>query len=157
ADGGSAGPAGREPAELDGAGPAHCAGGHLGSRSESPVEQSVPEPLAPARPDRLESELALRLRIRRAADPGHHLDSDLADGEPCEPDGNAARPWRAQHLREVWQPLRDRGGIVVDDVVDAAVALLDGESRRGGGVVCMDERPDPATVADERELAPVDQ
>jgi hypothetical protein len=56
-------------------------------------------------------------------------------------------------VRQRRQPLRDRCGVIVDHVVDAAAAVLDRRDGRIRGVRDMDERPHAAAVADERELA----
>jgi hypothetical protein len=54
------------------------------------------------------------------------------------------------------QPLGHGRGLVVDDVDDAAPAVLDGLDRRVGRILDVHEGPHAAAVADERELAPAD-
>src|SRR5712691_11860773 len=109
------------------------------------------EALAPARVPRLPVQLALRLRVGGAANLRHHHDSVLAGSESPQPGGYAPRTLRAEHLGKVRQPLGDRRRMVVDDVVDAGGAVLDGGERRGGDVVDVDERPDPGARADDRK------
>jgi hypothetical protein len=58
----------------------------------------------------------------------------------------------AEHLRQIRQPLRRRGGLVVDDVVDAGCALLEREHRRGRSILEVDERGDAVAPPDDREL-----
>src|SRR5712691_10292068 len=109
------------------------------------------EALAPARVPRLPVQLALRLRVGGAANLRHHHDSVLAGSESPQPGGYAPRTLRAEHLGKVRQPLGDRRRMVVDDVVDAGGAVLDGGERRVGDVVDVDERPDPGARADDRK------
>ena len=54
------------------------------------------------------------------------------------------------------QPGRHRGRVVVDDLVDAGGAPLQGGERGRGGVVDVDERAHAGTRADHREAAPAE-
>ena len=66
-------------------------------------------------------------------------------------------PTRAEYLGEVGQPFGDLRRVVVDDVVDPGLTALDRRRRRGRRVVDVDQRPDPAAVADDREAASADE
>jgi hypothetical protein len=52
----------------------------------------------------------------------------------------------------VGKPLGDLGGFVVDDVVDPRFATLDCDRGGRGGVIDVQERPDPGARTDEEEL-----
>ena len=84
-------------------------------------------------------------------------DRGVARDQPREPARDAARRLCPQHLREHRQPLAHRGGLVVDDVVDARSAVLERQHGRRRGVVQVDEGEDAAPVADDRELPLADR
>src|SRR5918996_1702850 len=109
------------------------------------------ESLTPTRVRRVPPELALGLRIRRAAAFGHYQHSKLTGREAHYETGYAPRLLAAKHPRQGWQPLGDRGGIIVDDVVHTPTTVLDRRDRRLRGVGDVDERPHAAAVADQRE------
>src|SRR5580765_309085 len=67
----------------------------------SPSAESLPESLPPARPPRRPGELALRLRVRRAADARHQRDAHLADREPREPGRDPPRRRRVESPGEI--------------------------------------------------------
>ena len=63
--------------------------------------ESSPKPVAPAGVLRLPTERALRLRIRRATDLGHHHDAGFAHRESPDPGRQAIRRLGAEHMREI--------------------------------------------------------
>src|SRR4051812_43401141 len=103
------------------------------------------KPLAPRGVLRRPAELALGLLVRGAADLGHHRHAGLAAGDPAQPGRDVAGRLGAGRLGQRGQPLADGRGLVVDDVVDAWLAALDGERGRLGGIVDVDEGPDAVT------------
>jgi hypothetical protein len=80
--------------------------------------------LPPARVRRAPPQLALGLRVRRAAGVGHHHHADLTGEQPADEPRHAHRLLGAHLLRQRRQPPGDRGGVIVDDVVDPAAAAL---------------------------------
>ena len=111
-----------------------------------------PEAISPTRVAQLPAELVLGLVVRGAAGLGRHRDHGFAREQPREPARKATGRLGAEHLGEHRQPLAYRGGLVVDDVVEAGAVAFEREHGRRGGVVQVDPRPDPATVTDCREL-----
>src|SRR5207249_3346151 len=107
------------------------------------------EALPPARVAESPAELALRLLVRGAAHVGHEHDAGLAGHEAGEPARYSTRRLGADRLGQEREPLAHRRGLVVDDVVDALGALLEGEHGGRRGVLEVDERPDTAAVADD--------
>jgi hypothetical protein len=87
---------------------------------------------------------------------GHHHHGGLPGEQLHDEPRHAHWLLGAQRLRQRLQPLGDRGGVIVDNVVDTAAAVLDRRRCRLRGVGDVDERPYAATVADQRELAPAD-
>src|SRR6266516_5550912 len=110
------------------------------------------ESLPPARVPRLPAELFPGLLVREPARGGHLGHDELSSEEPPEPGGHAQRRLRARDLGKVRQPLRDRGGVVVHDVVDAGLTAPDRRERRGRSVGDLDERPDPGPATDHWNL-----
>src|SRR3954463_7344062 len=107
-------------ANADGRSWSHCS-----SVIASP--ESLCEPLTPARIPGLPAELALGLLVRGTSRLGHHARCHLTGQEATEPAWDA--PWwlGAQRARQHRQPLPHGRGLVVDDVVDAGLAALDGD------------------------------
>jgi hypothetical protein len=85
-------------------------------------------------------------------DPTAIITMPFPGDQPREPQRNTARCPGAERLRERRQPLAHRGGLVVDDVVQAGSVVSEREHGRGGGVVQVDERGDAAAITDDREL-----
>src|ERR671922_351716 len=109
------------------------------------------EALPPARVAQRPAELALGLRIRGAARLGRKHGVDLAREQAREPEREVTRRLGPERVREDRQPLAPRGRLVVDDVVDRGAVVLEREHGRRGGVVEVDERDEPAAIADDRE------
>jgi hypothetical protein len=99
------------------------------------------------------AELAPGLGVGGTADPGHHGHAHLPRGQPADQDRDVARRPGPDRRGELGQPGRDRGRLVVGDVVDAGRAVADRRDRRAGRVVDMGERPYAAAAADDREPA----
>src|SRR5918996_5475565 len=115
------------------------------------------ESLPPARMRRAPLELALRLGIGGTAGLGHHQHTELTGYQSDDKRWQTPRLLAAKHPRQGRQPLGDRGGIIVNDVVDTAIAVLDRRDRRLGSVAEVNEGPHAAAVADQRELTLADQ
>jgi hypothetical protein len=81
--------------------------------------ESLSETVAPTRVSRPPAELAFGFGVGGAANPRHQRDAVLADGKPGQQGGHAPRRPGPEGVSERWQPLRDRCGIVIDDVVDS--------------------------------------
>ena len=111
------------------------------------------ETLPPARVSGLPAELAPGLGVRRTPQLGHHRHSDLPGQQPSHETRHVHGLLRPQRTRQLGQPLGDLRRLVVDDVVDPAPTVVDGRDGRLGRIGDVDERPDPAAVADHRELA----
>ena len=77
----------------------------------------------------------------------------LADDEARQEGGIAERRLGAARGGRKGQPFRHGRGLVVDDIVDPGGAPLDRRQRGLRDVVDVDERPDAAAVADDREPA----
>ena len=72
----------------------------------------------------------------------HHDHRLLAGQRPGQPGRHVPRRRRTDRGGQRRQPLPDRGGLVVDDVVDAGRAALDRRHGGRGRVVDVAERPD---------------
>src|SRR5918912_704031 len=121
------------------------------SSSVIALAESLREAQAPARIPHPPAELALGLLVRRTPPLGHHGDRRLAGHQPPQPARDMPRRLGAQRARQHRQPLPQGRGLVVDDVVDARPAVLDGGRGRRRGVDDMDVREDAAAVADDGE------
>ena len=117
------------------------------------VRVHLGEALPPTRVAQRPAELALGLGVGGAAGVGSNHHCAFAGEQACEPDGEVARRFGSECVREHGQPLAYRGGLVVDDVVERGAVVFEREHGRCGGVVEVDERGDAAAVADDRELA----
>src|SRR3954447_15233063 len=84
-----------------------------------PAPQAEAEPVAPGRPARRPSQLALGLVVRRSAALRQQRHSYLAGGDPSDPHGDAPRWLGAGDLSEHAEDLAHRRRVVVDHVVDA--------------------------------------
>src|SRR5262249_50348903 len=91
--------------------------------------QQLPEAISPARVAWLPTEHALGLHIRRPARIGHEDNGSLTGHEPAEPSRNSKRWLGADRRGERGEPLRDRSGLIIDDVVYAPWAALNRSSR----------------------------
>src|SRR5438105_4711656 len=117
------------------------------------LTEGVNESDAPARVNRRPIEFSLRLRVRASSDLCHHCYARLPDRELAEPMGNSIG-WLGSHcMSKYGQPLRDGRGLVVDNVVNARRTIGDGSNRRTGSVTDLNERPDSAAAADDRQPA----
>src|SRR5947209_14212928 len=121
------------------------------------VVTGSPEPLfealPPARIPKLPAELTLGLGVRGSPRLGHHERRRLPCRQASQPARNA--PWwlRIQGVRQYRQPVAHRRRLVVDDVVDARPAVIDCGHRRRRGVIDVDVREDPSSIADDGEPA----
>jgi len=95
------------------------------------------------RMSRLPRQVAPGLRVRGAADLGHHHGAGLAGEQPPDETRHVHRfLWRAQLLSQRRQPLRYRCRIIVDPVVDTAAAVLDRRlGHHGWAARTRDHRP----------------
>src|SRR5215204_521973 len=125
-------------------------------RPLTPARTRSRKSLTPARMRRAPPELALGLRVRRTTALGHHHYASLSGEQSQNETRHTPRLLAAKHLCQDRQPLGDRGGIIVDDVVDTATAVLDRCHRRLRGVGDVDKRPYAATVTDQRKPALAD-
>jgi hypothetical protein len=100
--------------------------GRVGARSIFHAECRVGgrEPPAPTGIARDPTELALGLRVGRAAGLGTHDNCCIAGKQPREPGGEAPRWLCIQRLREHGQLFAHRRGLVVDDVVDGGPLMF---------------------------------
>src|ERR687891_1162481 len=101
------------------------------------------EPLPPAWMRRAPPELALGLGIGGTAGLGHHEHTELTGHQPHDERWQTPRLLAAKHPRQGRQPLGDRGGIIVDDVLDTATAVLDRRDRRLGSTASV---PPPGPI-----------
>ncbi len=130
----------------------------LPSRLRASTLLRLPETLdeagAPTGIARAPVQLRFPLRIRTAPALGHHHDALMADHHPRQPGGYVSRRWRINRAGQKWQPLADRCGFVVGDVVDPGRPALERRQRRGRCISDMGKRPDPTAVADDRQSPP---
>jgi hypothetical protein len=71
-----------------------------------------------------------------------------------QPFGDAARRLGTDCGGERGEPLGDRSGLIVHDVVDASVAALDGGGRRSRGVLDVHQRPPACPVSYQWKAPP---
>jgi hypothetical protein len=88
-----------------------------GSLKHVPDSPRGCEVLAPARPLRRPSELLPRPQIGCSLRASERRDANCADCQPGDPWGDIQWSRCIDELGEAWQPLRNRGRVVVDDVV----------------------------------------
>ena len=106
---------------------------------------------------RLPTQLRPRLAIRSRANLRHHRHQMLASDDPGNPGRQMKRTLGTDDLGQRRKPLPDLGGIIVDDVVDAAgLAVFEGLDCRCRGVIDMDERPPAGAIADQGRSALAD-
>ena len=84
-------------------------------------------------------ELALCLRVRRTTALGHQYYASLSGEQSHNETRYTPRLLAAKHVCQDRQPLGHWGGVIVDDVVDTATAVLDRRHRRLRGVGDVDE------------------
>src|SRR5512133_642993 len=89
------------------------------------VVQTIDEALPPARIQQLPPELTLRSRVGRPTRLRHHRHHLFAGYEAAEPRRYVTRGFRTQNAGQIRQPLRSRGRLVIDHVVDATLSVLD--------------------------------
>lgn len=77
-----------------------------------------------------------------------------ADQHSRQPGGYASRRQRTKRVRQKWQPLGNRRGFVIGDVIDPWGAALERRDRSGRGVSDVCERPDAGATANDRQLPP---
>src|SRR5918999_130260 len=121
-----------------------------------PARTRCGKSLTPARMRRAPPEFALGLRVRRTTALGHHHYAGLSGEQSQNETRHTPRLLAAKHVCQDRQPLGHWGGIIVDDVVDTATAVLDRRHRRLRGVGDVDKRPYAATVTDQRKPALAD-
>src|ERR1035437_5875324 len=101
------------------------------------IAQSIAKALPPAVVSGREAKLRSGLGVGGAANLGHQRDAD--------------------RLGQVGQPGGYRCRLIVDDVEDAALAMIKCGNRHGGGIIDMDKGPHAGTGADDRKPALGDQ
>jgi hypothetical protein len=94
----------------------------------------------------------LGLGVRGTARFGSHHHESVAGEKPREPARKVARGLSSDDLRYLGEPLADRSGLVVDDVVDGGAILVKREHGGSRGVLKVDERRDAATVANDGNI-----
>ena len=125
------------------------AGRPLGRADPQAIPRAGAEAVAPGRVGGPPAQLPLRLGVGRPADLVIRT-SRARRPAVGQPRRHLSRRLRPDGRGQGGQPLRDRRRVVVDDVVHAGFALLDGGHGGRGRVVDVDERPDTAAPADDR-------
>jgi hypothetical protein len=95
--------------------------------------------------------LGLRLTVRGASAGRHRVHQTGVSYQAGHPSGHPSRRRRVQYPGELWQPLRQGGGVVVDNVVRTR-ALGERGDGRDGRVGDVQERPDAGCRADQGKL-----
>jgi Pyridoxamine 5'-phosphate oxidase len=85
----------------------------------------LPKPLPPGRVLGPPAELSFGLGVRCTPDVGHDRDGSRTGEKTTQPGGDAPGRLRTDGRGERGQPLRDPGGLVVDDVVDPGLSAFD--------------------------------
>jgi len=85
------------------------------------------------------TQVALGLGVGCAAQFGHEHNAGLSGGQPSNKPRYAHRLLGAERRGKFRQPHGDRGGLVIDDVVDTAATAPHGCDRGLGGVGDVDE------------------